>query len=171
MQLKSNYKKLILFILFFPSLCFGQLAKFQAVYIYNICRYIEWPTEYRSGTFLIGVIENDQVVTELKSIASSKNMMGQTIEVRVFNSAESIDRCHVLFVPEKATISLTTLATSVKNKCTLIVSHRTDGTNSGAAVNFIFSDNKLKFELKKENATSKGLKISSDLDKLAYKVL
>jgi hypothetical protein len=49
----------------------------------------------------------------------------------------------------------------------LIISEKSGALNEGAAINFIIQEDKLKFELKGENASKYGIKVSSKLQEMA----
>lgn len=171
MKIKSLILTSILFFIFFQGIK-AQLPKFQSAYIFNICRFIEWPQDYRTGNFVIGVLgANAEIIPELEEIAKSKKMFGQTIEVLSFKSVDAISKCHVLFVPDSQTKNLPMALVKIGTNSTLLISDKEDALSKGSAINFIFADNKLKFELKKDNAVRQQLKLNPELDKLAMKVL
>ena len=57
------------------------------------------------------------------------------------------------------------------DKQTLLVSESTNLASSGAIINFIFKDSKLKFELNKTKAQKNDLKVGQYLTKLAYNTI
>ena len=62
-------KKLILavsIVLTLNGIVNAQVSRFQAMYIYNFSRMVEWPNEYKNGNFEIGVIGNNSLMEELK---------------------------------------------------------------------------------------------------------
>jgi hypothetical protein len=58
----------------------------------------------------------------------------------------------------------------VKSKSTLIVTDKAGMAKKGAAINFIYADNKQKFELNKSNIEKYDLKVSQSLVKLSIEV-
>ncbi|MBN2612503.1 MAG: YfiR family protein [Bacteroidales bacterium] len=147
----------------------AQIEKFQAAYIVNFTRFIEWPADYIPGNFIIGVLNNDPIVKELESIAPNKTVFGKKIEVKVFNSPEAIKPIHIIFIPAHQSAKIDAVTTKLNGQSTLIVSHGSNGINEGSGINFLFVDNKLQFEIKKSNITKYNLKVSSDLENLARK--
>lgn len=138
------------------------LAKMQSVYIYNFTKLVAWPD--KSGDFVIGVLGGGDIVGALKALAKAKKAGSQTIVVKEYGSVGEIGKCNILVVSKG---DVAAAAGKVGGNATLIISDEAGGTDKGAAINFVLVDNKQKFELKKANATSKGLKVSSSLEKLA----
>lgn len=137
----------------------------QSVFIYNFTRLIEWPSEYKSGDFTIGVIGSSEVFNELKNYTASKMVGVQPIKVVKFNTAAEVSKCHILFVAYGKTKELGEIKSKLGS--TLIVSENKTAIEKGATINFVILDDKLKFELKTSNATSAGLKVHSNLENMA----
>lgn len=165
-------KKFFLLILAIctSTLLNAQIEKFQAAYIYNICKYLEWPSDYTQGNFIIGVLSSNPITSELKKIAETKKYINQTIEIKEFKSSSSIAKCHVLFIPEKKTGDIGAVLTAIGKNNTLLITSKTGAIASGSAINFVLYESKLKFELKKSNITNKGIKVNSEIEKLALKI-
>jgi hypothetical protein len=139
----------------------------QSVFIYNFTRLIEWPADYKSGDFNIGVIGSGEVFNELKNYTASKMVGAQPIKVVKFNNVAEIAKCHILFVAYGKTKDLAEIISKLGGSKTLIVSENKSAIDKGAAINFIIMEDKLKFELKTANASNIGLKIHSNLENMA----
>lgn len=145
-------------------------ARIKAMFIYNFTRYVEWPTNYKQGNFVIGVMGNGSLLNELSKMASTKLAGVQTIEVKSFSSIASITKCHMLIVPSDVNINLGDVISKVKNHSTLVITEKAGMAKQGAAINFVVQNNKQAFELNKSNAESHDLKVSSNLLTLAIVV-
>lgn len=137
------------------------------MFIYNFSRLIEWPASYKSGDFVIGVLGNSTVFNELETFTASKKVGTQNISVVKFRDPEEITNSHILFVSFGKSNKMGEVLTKLDNKSTLIIGEKNGMTSSGAAINFVIEQDKLKFELKVDNATNKGLKVSSSLQNMA----
>lgn len=146
------------------------IARAQAMFIYNFSRLIEWPAEYKSGPFVIGVLGNAQIVDQLKTYTGGKSVGSQPITVKVFDSPASISACQILFVPYANTRDLPQINQQINGKSTLIITEKNGAIDEGSAINFVIVGDKLKFELAPGNATRFSIKISSKLSEMAYKV-
>ena len=167
---KSTLLVVLSILLLSAVTSFGQIAKFKAAYTYNICRFVEWPKNDRSGDFIIGVVGNKKVSTALAGLAKTKKLFGRKIQIKYFSSVNSASKCHVLYVGESQTKRLPQAVVKIGKNATLLVGERSGAIRNGAAINFILQGKKLKFEIKKVNATRQGLKVNSKINKLAAKV-
>jgi hypothetical protein len=165
-------KRLLTFI-FAASLFLGSSgnydtnAKIKAVYIYNFTKYVEWPKEYRDQSFVIGVLGETALITELKGMATTKKVFGQNIEVRQFNTVSDISLCHILYVPADTKESFTNVLGKIKEYSTLVITDKPGMATQGSAINFVVLQNRQKFELNESNAVKYKLKISNSLEALA----
>lgn len=157
-------------MLFFAFSANSQPEKFQAVFIYNFTKHIEWPENMRSGNFVIGVMGNSPIIAELETMSQSRKVGNQPIVVKKFKTIDEISLCHIMYIPAGRSGDLGAVIGAVKNYNTLVITDKEGLATAGAAINFVVSDSKQKFELKKSNATRFGLKVSSDLERLAIVV-
>lgn len=166
-------KHLSLLVVLTFSMVFSQLMAqssipaAQSVFIYNFTRLTEWPAEYKSGDFVIGVIGSTEVYNELKNYTTSKMVGAQPIKIARFNSPAEVSKCHILFVGFGKTKEMPAIMAKLSGGSTLIVSENKGAIEKGAAINFVNIEDKLKFELKMSNASEVGLKIHSNLENMA----
>jgi len=144
-----------------------QIEEFKARYILNFANQTEWPAAYRSGNFVIGVIGNSTVAKELQKICKTQKVGGQTVEVKVFSNANSVDKCHLLFIPQNQSGNIGKIVDKTSSNSTLLVSDNKGLVKEGSMINFVLRNKKLNFEMNKNNITKRGLKITSYLEKLA----
>ena len=163
---------MILLVSILPIISFAQtdISRAEALFIYNFSRLIEWPANYKSGPFVIGVIGSSPIVEQLKTFTSGKQVGTQPITVKSFGSPAEISTCHILFVPFSETKYMPNIIPQVSSKSTLIISEKNDAIEQGAAINFVVIGDKLKFELSPNNAQKYNIKLSSKLNEMAYKV-
>ncbi|MCF8372298.1 MAG: YfiR family protein [Bacteroidales bacterium] len=146
---------------------YSQKEKFEAIYIYNFTKKIEWPKEVSSGDFVIGVLGKSDIIAELENVASAKKVGTRTIVVKVFSDVSKIENCQILFIASNESDQLDKAKAVLADKPTLFITDKKGMAKSGSGINFLEKDGKLKFELNKDNITKQGLKISADLEKLA----
>lgn len=167
---------LILISLFFihsgfkPAGAIDTNAKIKAVFIYNFTKYIEWPKTYKEGEFTIGVVGETPLYSELTKMTQTKKVANQPLQVKKFNSSDDISKCHILYLSKDKSAELNSVIKKLKNNSTLIVTEQTGLVDKGAGINFIIKDNRQKFELNKGNVEKYKLKVSSNLEALAFTV-
>jgi hypothetical protein len=155
--------------LLFASVAYMQttIPKAQTLFIYNFSRLIEWPVNYRSGPFVIGVLGAVEITMELELYTKGKKVGTQDINIIRYKSAKDIATCHILFVPFDKTKQMPEILGILNGKSTLIITEKNGALEDGSAINFIIIEDKLKFETKPENATKLGIKFSSKLQEMS----
>ncbi len=166
--MRSFIFKVSLFILLTGN-AFGQVGieKAEAMFIYNIARLVEWPADYRTGSFVIGILGTSEVANELTAYVVGKKVGFQDIEIKRFKTPDEVAKCHILFIPYAKTALIADVASKVGNFSTLIISEKKGGIELGATINFLVLETKLSFELKPDNAVKCNLKISTRLKEMA----
>lgn len=155
-------------LLTFNSTAFSQVEKFQALYIFNFCRFLEWPANSIGHEFVIGVVDNKTLETQLTGLSANRMVQNKPMKIIAIKSAEDAAKCQLVFVNSSQTGMVSAINTSTKN--TLIVSDNSKSLGDGAGINFFTESSKLKFELHKGNISNEGLKVSSQLEQLASKI-
>lgn len=145
-------------------------AKIKAVFIYNFTKYIEWPQSYKEGEFTIGIVGETPLYSELIKMTETKKVANQTLEVKKFNSPSEVTKCHILYICKDKSSNISDIIKKLKNNSTLLVTEENGLMEKGAGINFIIKDNRQKFELNKGNVEKYKLKISSNLEALAFTV-
>ncbi len=167
MKKNLNYLVLMVTFLVLSAGANAQNSKYQVAFLYNFTNYIEWPADYKTGNFIIGVLgQNTPIAQDLKELAKMKKVHGQTIEVRVFARESDVSNCHILYVPKNFANKIAAIENSIKGS-TLLISDTPGSISKGAAISFVESNGKLGYELQASNAEKHGLKLNSRLAALA----
>lgn len=175
-RLKKKYvmvkKLLILCITLFLNnqIVNAQDDRFKAVFIFNFAKYLEWPTEYKTGDFVIGILGNSTVEQFLVSISASKSVGSQVVVVKKFFNVESLERCQMLYIPFNNSNMLPAVLNKIGSNSTVIITEKNGLIASGAAFNFVLENGKLGFELNTSTLNNRNLKITNELKELAVKV-
>jgi hypothetical protein len=154
-------------VLMLPFLAKGQdqVAKYKSVFTLSFIRYIGWPEEVKQGDFVIGVLKDKTVANWLKDLSKGKKFGYQSVVIKEFKSVDEVTNCQVLYVSDMINMSKhgAKIVEKVGGKNTLIITEKDGATKYGGMINFVIKDDKLKFEIKKDNASRFGLPISSKL--------
>ena len=146
-------------------------AKIKAIFIYNFTKYFEWPNNKKTGNFVIYIIgKNENLITELKALASRKKVGNQDIEIKNTPTFEVAASANMVFLLPEASKSISEVSGKSKNKGVLLISENTAGAKSGSSINFIIIESKQKFEYSKNNAIKAGLKTNDDFKSLAINI-
>ena len=147
-------------------------SRMQALYVYNFAsRYIEWPSGYKDGNFIIGILGETPLMKEITTTTASKKVLNQSIEIKKFGSTSEITKCNILFIPHDKSESFQDVAGKLKNSSTLVITEKDGILKQGVSINFVSVDGKLKFELNKTAMQKQELKVASELERLAVQVM
>lgn len=141
--------------------------KLKGIYVYQFAKNVDWPKEYKTGDFVIGVLGDKDLFDQLSASYSNKVIGSQSIKVKFFASASDVEKCHILYVDKSQSNKVSELNSKLKKHKTLIVS---DGANllaNGSVINFVVKNSKIAFEISKKNADKLDLVIGQTLEKLA----
>ena len=165
--MKKLNQFLLIFILLISINAKAQDYKFHSVFIYNFTKYIQWPSAYQNGDFVIGVLGKSEITENLQKMAEIKTVGSQKIAVSQFNNVPEISKCHILFIPSSNSNELENVLAKIGNQPTLIITERPGLGKKGSGINFVLQSGKWKFELNKSAIESSELKVSGELAKLA----
>ncbi len=146
-------------------------SKIKAVFLYNFTRYFEWSDNKKVGNFIIYVVgKNENLITELKTLASKKKVGNQDIEIKnSFNFDPSIS-AQIIYLLSDVSKSIPEVTSKSRGKGTLIVAENHNACKTGSSINFVVIENKLRFEYNKSNAVKAGLKTNDDFKALAINI-
>ena len=141
------------------------LSKYKSLFTLNFIRYIGWADEAKEGDFVIGVLKNSSIASQLEKNVVGKKVGYQTIVIKEFKNVDEITNCNIIYVGESINYSKhsNTISQKLNNKNTLIITEDNNAISNGSMINFVIVDNKLKFEVSSTNATKSGLKFSNTL--------
>jgi len=175
-KLTKGYKYLLLFfclisLRFQQPSNFDTNAKIKAVFLYNFTRYFEWPDKKKEGNFIIYIVgKNDNLMTELKALASKKKVGNQDIEIKNSSVFDPAIASQIIYLLPDVSKSVSEAASKNKKLGTLIVSENAGACKTGSSINFLAIENKLKFEYSRNNAIKAGLKTNDEFKSLAINV-
>lgn len=145
----------------------------KAAYLYKFASYVEWPpSAFNSSNspLVIGVIGADAVADELEHIVAGHTVNGRTVIARKLKRGESLAGLHMLFIGHLEKTHLLEIFSEAKNKPLLTITESEDAHVLGSMINFVVTDDRLRFEVALAPVESGGLKISARMLTAAYKV-
>jgi hypothetical protein len=145
----------------------------KAAYLYKFASYVEWP----DGAFLhpdsplvIGVIGADAIAEELEHIVVGHTINGRTVIARKLKRGDPLTGLHMLFIGRLEKAHLLELFSEAKSKPLLTVTESEEAHALGSMINFVVTNEKLRFEVALAPVGQGGLKISARMLTAAYKV-
>lgn len=141
--------------------------RIKAAYLFNFGRYVAWPQQ--TGDVVIGILGNDPIVAVIEKTIAGKTINGRAYHVSVLTATDQADHCDILFLPRSEPHSKPILA-AVSGKPILTVSDRENFADEGGMIEFLLVDDTLKFDINLGAAEKSGLKISSELLRVAHDI-
>lgn len=111
--------------------------------------------------------KNENLVSLLKNLAETKKVGAQTIEIKNSQTYDANITSNIIYLSNEAAKTIGDASSKNKNKGTLVIAESPGSCKSGASINFIVADSKVKFEYKKSSAVKAGLITNDDLKPLA----
>ena len=131
--------------------------------IYHFTKYIDWPANKKTGDFVIGIIGDTPLYSELKKNIVNKMVGDQKIVIKRFSSSASSFNCHILFISDDESSNMKKIVSRTAGSFTLLVSESEGLAQKGGCINFIIISDHLKLEINKNNIEQRGLSIASEL--------
>ncbi len=148
-------------------------AELEAAYLYNYFKFVVWPSGAlpSPGAPLVLCIYGRAHASEAIEALDGKPAQGHPIRVDRLSRGDSLGSCHVVYVNSSESPYLSPLLRAVAGRPALTVSAIPGFAAAGGMIGFVKEDNRLRFEINTASAAAVGLRISSQLLKLATRVV
>jgi len=142
-------------------------TRVKVAFIYNFARFVEWPAHAGSGPMRIGILGRGDLGAPLQEVIKGKSVNGRPIEVAQVNALTGADCCEILLIERSETKHLKEIAAALAEKPVLTVCDGGSCLRDGVMIAFQIVDESVRFQINREAAEHAGLKISSQLLKVA----
>lgn len=139
----------------------------KAAFVHNIAKFVEWPVSPQESRVLRLCILGQEAFADAAITLQGKAVGSRVWEVVPAASRAELRKCQVLFIGASEAENLPRLLGSLKGSPVLTVGDSEGYAEQGVTVNFYLEQNKVRFEINPSAASRAGLKISSQLLKLA----
>ena len=141
----------------------------KAAYIYNFAKFVEWSkgkSPEPLGTITVCVVGSDPFGPTLAAI-EGKTVEGKKIRTRRDPAVQNVKGCEVLFISGSEEERLDRVLEAVKGLTVLTIGDTKGFAQRGVMINFYMENRNVRFEINPKAAERAGLKISSNLLKIA----
>ena len=146
----------------------------KAGFVYNFTKFIQWPASVDASIESQGlqfcIAGKDRFGRALDGFAKALEENNKSLVIQKGVLPKSSTACHILFIDSSVSDQLEEYLKHVKGKPTLVVSDSPDFAERGVGINFVIRRNKTRFEINPYTVKESGIKISSELLKLAILV-
>jgi len=148
----------------------AQMGKFQALYIFNFAKEIGWPKTDEQNEFVITVIGDNGVASELNKLAKTKKVGSRNVVIKEASSINGISKSDIIVLGESRASQIGQLVQLQHNNKSVIVSCKQGQCSSGACIAFEQSGSRLGFEISEQNFKKKNLSVHNKLLQLGKQV-
>jgi len=150
----------------------GPATEYQvkAAFLFNFAKFTEWPSEPDQAPFTIAILGDDPFGSGIDDLFLGKTVRDKKIAVRRFSGVQQIEACHILFISRSVSKDVPAVLAALRENGlsgVLIVGESPGFAKNGGMIGFYIEGGKVRFEINQKTAESEGLKISSQLLKLA----
>ncbi|MGA8430568.1 MAG: YfiR family protein [Candidatus Sulfotelmatobacter sp.] len=147
-------------------------SEVKAAYLYNFGKFVRWQENRRSADSLtICVLGKDPFGTVLDSTVEGESIDGRKIMVKRLASLQESEPCSILFVGVSEEHHLVAILNVAQRQGMLTVSDIAHFAQRGGVIGFVTQQDKIRFEVNRGVAEQSHLTLSSELLKVASKVI
>ncbi|CAB1369332.1 YfiR family protein [Denitratisoma oestradiolicum] len=144
----------------------------KAAFIHNIAKFVEWPaTQADEKSLMLCIWGKDpfgSAIWTMRDIwGTGDDPRDITWKILFANAQTNLKKCHVLFITASESTNLDYVLDRVSDSAVLTMGDTDGYAEQGVMVNFYLTNNKVRFEINPEAVRRAGLKIGSQLLKLA----
>jgi len=162
----------------FASSLDGQQSKpseyqVKAVYLYNFGRFVDWSSTLPAGkndSFSVCVIGQDPFGRALDNTLAGELIDQKKVVARRISKPQDATSCQVLFISSSEDVRLNNILPVLDRLNVLTVSDMSRFSERGGMIQFVLEKDKIRFEVNLTNVERTGLKLSSELLKVAIAV-
>ena len=139
----------------------------KAAFLYNFFKFVEWPAADERGVFELCLMGEDPFGDALSSL-EGKQAQQRTVRITRNAATGQARSCHLLFIGEQAENRLASVLRALENAPVLTVGDTEGFVAAGGMIGLVMADNRVQVEINLRAVEKAGLKISSQLLKLAH---
>jgi hypothetical protein len=146
----------------------------QTAFLYNFMKFVEWPPEVfddPESPIIVCTLGESPFINTVQSL-EGKRTRQRPLVIKRYDSYKTAKRCHVLVVSDFAgKDSYPAILSRLKGTSVLTVGNIEGFAEQGGMIEMFSVENKIRFNINLGSAKQSSLKISSQLLKLARKVI
>ena len=145
----------------------------KAAYLYNFGRFVEWPakiTTAKTEAFSICVLGEDPFGPALDATLAGEKIGNQRVVARRISSLQESLDCQILFISASEANRLNKIIDSLDKTAVLTVSDIPQFSQHRGMIQFVLEGSRVRFEVNLTTTQRAGLRLSSDLLKVATAV-
>lgn len=145
----------------------------KAAFLYNFAKYVEWPSDALTNrdAFHVCILGENPFDLVLERTLHGKTISDRKLLAHQIQDVEEARDCHILFISSSESAHLQGILQILDGASILTVSEVGEFTEQGGMIQFRMQNGSVRFDINLDSARRAGLKISSQLLKLAINVI
>lgn len=140
--------------------------QFKAAYVFNFVKFVAWPDSDATDTLTICFVGGEGVYAALSNGIANKHVGARQLAALQLTAAAPADGCDALYIEA----SMAATYPLAPEQPVLTISDAASFTDRGGMIGLFTENHRLRFAINVQSASQAGLRISSDLLKLAADV-
>lgn len=161
-----------------PLVCSAQQmhpseSQVKAAYLFNFGKFVRWQVNAaaRSDSFEICVMGKNPFGSTLENTVAGESIDGKNIVARHITNLQDATHCRILFIGSSAESNLKSILGAARQSSVLTVSDIPGFAQSGGMIELVNQEGRIRFEVNLAAVGDAGLTVSSELLKVAVKVI
>jgi hypothetical protein len=148
-------------------------SQVKAAYLFNCGKFVRWGGDRvtTAGPLEICVLGRDPFGAVLDSTVAGESIDGRKITIRRLAKVQDTASCSILFIGESDWNQLSAILAAAQHFGALTVSDMPHFAERGGIIGFVMQENRIRFEVNRNAAEQSHLVLSSELLKVASKVI
>jgi hypothetical protein len=146
----------------------------KAAFLYNFGKFVAWPPGAlgnKATPFVIGILGEDPFGNRLDRMVHDQTVQDRKVVIQRLHSVEETARCQVVYLGRSEGKDLAATLQTVSARGVLTVSDISDFSERGGMFGLFVEGNKVRFSINLNATNRAGLTVSSQLLKLARKLI
>lgn len=145
----------------------------KAAYLYNFGRFVEWQSDHgpNADSFALCVLGEDPFGPVLDATVGGESINLRKITVKRISKLPEAAGCNILYVSASEAGRLGAIIEAAHHSGTLTVSDIPHFVDHGGIIDFVKQQDRIRFEVNRAAAQDSHLTLSSELLKVAYRVV
>jgi hypothetical protein len=141
----------------------------KAAFIINFLKFVEWPSGNVAPrtTLTVAVLGDDAFHAVLSRAASGQSVQGRTVSVRAVNEIGETQDAHLIFIAGSQSRNLPAILREVEGRAVVTVGDTDGYAQAGVMLNLYTFDQRVRIEANATAAARAGVRLSSQLLRLA----
>lgn len=142
----------------------------KAVFLYNFCRFIDWPNAAFNSTndpIVIGILGTDPFGALIEEAVLGETSHGRPIRIERYRNVREIGRCHLLFIGASESERLDAILAAVTGSSIVTVGETADFVDQGGMIALTTDRNRVRLVINPSTLRNANLNVSSKLLRVA----